>query len=85
MDWDTILQDAANETDISLASKISSLCHLTDSDIALIAPAKNDKENLVKMLSVIKDQTLSNEKKAEAIKQISNSLNLLIGIVAKVA
>ena len=85
MDWNNLLQEAVNETDASLASKISSLCHLTDADISSIAPSKVDKDNLVKVLTVVKDQTLSNEKKVQALQQIGNSLDLLIGIAAKIA
>lgn len=85
MDWDNLLKEAVKETDVSLANRISSLCHLTDAEIASIAPNKVDKEDLAKILSVVKDATLSNEEKANAIQKISNSLNLLIGIVTKVA
>jgi hypothetical protein len=85
MDWNNLLQEAVNETDASLASKISSLCHLTDADISSIVPSKVDKDNLVKVLTVVKDQTLSNEKKVQALQQIGNSLDLLIGIAAKIA
>lgn len=80
MDWDNILQEAVKETDASLASKISSLCSLTDEQINSIAPSKIDKNNLAQILNVVKNQALSNEKKAEAIQKIGNSLNILIGL-----
>ena len=85
MDWDNLIEEAADATDTALTGKISSLCRLTDEEINAIAPDKIDKENLVQILSIVKDAALSNEKKAEAVKNVGNSLSILIGIAAKVA
>lgn len=83
MDWGKTVDDAFSETDVTLSSKISGLYKLGDDAIASIAPKQIDKENLLKVLSVVKDATLSNEKKTEAIKAIGGSIELLIGLAGK--
>lgn len=81
------LQELADEakdiTDQQLSSQISSLTRLTQDEIDSIAPAPLDKENLQKLIGIIKDSTKSNEQKAEAIKTIDQHLSLLISIVSK--
>lgn len=83
MSWGDILAGAAKETDESFASKISSLCRLTDEEIASIAPTKDDKERLTELITIVKNTTVAIEQKAEAIKKIDNSVHILIGIVSK--
>jgi hypothetical protein len=84
MDWTRAVQDAVAETDAALASKISGLCRLKDAEIMAIAPTKIDKENLAKIIGIVKDEAMSNEQKAAALQSINNSLAIIVGIAAKV-
>lgn len=83
MNWENTINNAMNEADTNLTNKISSLCKLSNEIVTSMAPTQIDKENLMKVLLVVKDATLSNERKAEAINQINGSLNLLISLVSK--
>jgi hypothetical protein len=83
MDWEKTVGDAFSETDANLSSRISGLCKLNGDTIDALAPKQIDKENLLMVLSTVKDATLSNEKKAEAIKAINGSVDLLIDLVGK--
>jgi hypothetical protein len=83
MDWEKAVDNAFSETDATLSSKISELYKLSDDTIATIAPKQKDKESLLKILSLVKHTTLSNEKKADAIKAIGGSVDILVGLVGK--
>jgi|WetSurMetagenome_2_1015567.scaffolds.fasta_scaffold31534_3 hypothetical protein len=84
MDWDNLIDDAAAATDAELAGKISSFCQLTDDEINSIAPQKVDKENLVQIISIVKDAAKSNQEKADAINSIKSSSDVLINLISKV-
>ena len=78
-----LAEEAGNMTDQQLSGQISSLTRLTQDEINSIAPAPLDKQNLNKLIGIIKDTSKSNEQKAESIKNIDQHLSLLVSIVSK--
>lgn len=75
--WQGILNRATDETDSQFASEISSLSKLTDKQIDEIAPQIIDKENLEKILRIVRDATKDNNQKAEAIKNIEGAAEII--------
>jgi len=82
-DWDKRIDDAGNKTDANLSGQMSDLGKLSDEVIAAIAPRPIDKDNLAKIISVVKNATLSNQQKADAINQITGSADVLIGLISR--
>ncbi len=83
-DWNQIAADAATATDNQFASQISSLSKFNDQDIQeLINDTGISKENLAEVLKAVKDASSSNQSKANAIKNISKGVDVLVGIAAK--
>jgi hypothetical protein len=82
--WDDIAHRAGEMTDEQLKNKISSLSRLNDLEIeALINDTGISKQDLADVLKVVNDATLSNEKKAAAIKNIRNGVDLLVKLAGK--
>ncbi|MCX6150084.1 MAG: hypothetical protein NTX22_06140 [Ignavibacteriales bacterium] len=79
-----IIEEARQKTDQQLAGEITSHTNLTEEEINKIAPAKLDKENLAKLIDIVKDATKSNEEKAQAVKSVDQFVSLLISIAGKV-
>ena len=84
IDWDKIIDDAARETDAQFESKISSLTRLNDAEIeSIIMETGISKQDLSSVLKEVKDTTKSNLAKANAIKNISKGVDVVIGIASK--
>ncbi len=81
--WEEIIAEAKRKTDQELAGEIAKLTSLSQKEIDEIAPAKLDKENLSKLLAIVKDATKSNEEKVKAIKSVDEFVSLLISIAGK--
>ncbi|MDP4176336.1 MAG: hypothetical protein Q8933_20310 [Bacteroidota bacterium] len=75
--WQEILNRATEKTDSQFASEISSLSKLTDKQIDEIVPQIMDKENLEKILLIVRDKTKDNNQKAEAIKNIEGAAEII--------
>ena len=81
-DWDDIeneINQAADETDLQLESKISSLTHMKDEDINVLFPEQADKEKLVQLMKIVNEATSENEKKLRLI----NNIEALAGTTVK--
>lgn len=78
-----IADEAKNITDQQLSSDISSLTKLSQEEINSIAPAPLDKDNLKKLIQMVKDSAKSNEIKAETITNIDNGVSLLVSLLSK--
>ena len=74
-----ILQQAADMTDVELASQISSLTSLNNSQINQLFPAKSDKQNLLKLLDIVNSGTDDNNK----ITRLAGNIESLAGTVIK--
>ena len=74
-----ILDKTADMTNTQLASQISSLTTLKDSQINSLFPAKSDKENLLQLLDIVNAATDENRK----ITQLKSNIESVAGTVIK--
>jgi hypothetical protein len=81
--WEEILAKAKKATDDEFASQISSKIRLTDAEIKEIAPTELDKVNLAKLGKIVNDAAMSNEKKAEAIRNTVGLAEVAVGVISK--
>ena len=82
--WDAIAEKAAQKTNEQLSGEISSLTSLNDEEInKIILETGISKQDLTDVLKTLKDASISNDKKATAIKNIAKGVDIVIGIAAK--
>lgn len=74
-----ILDKTADLTNTQLATQISSLTALKDSQINSLFPAKSDKENLLQLLDIVNAATDENKK----ITQLRDNIEAVAGTVIK--
>lgn len=74
-----ILEKTAVKTNAELASDISSLTTLKDSQISSFFPAKSDKEYLLQLLDIVKSATDENNK----ITQLKQNIDSVAGTVIR--
>ena len=83
--WDSIIEDAGNESISEFSDKASSLIKLTNTEIKEAIPDGVDKAKFAELMSVVNDSAKSNSEKAEQIRSISGlaeiSANLLTKLV----
>lgn len=85
IDWEELAKKAREATNAKFRDKISTLLRLNDNDIkSIISKSNIDNEHFLEIIKIVKDRSLSNEKKAEAIQGIDNGLRAVIGIVNKI-
>jgi hypothetical protein len=77
--FSSILKTTAEQTNAELASNIASLTTLKESQITNLFPTKPDKENLLKLLSIVNATTSENQK----ISQIKTNIDNIAGTVLK--
>jgi DNA-binding transcriptional regulator YiaG len=83
-DWNKIAASAGQQTDDELKKQISSLSRLNDAEIEqIIHDTGISQQELVKVLQIVKDATLSNEKKANAINGIGKGVDVIVSILTK--
>lgn len=83
-DWKKIAKDAAKKTDAQFANKMTKFMTLDDAQITQAINEEGiSKENLTEVLKVVRDATMSNEAKANAIKSISNGVDIVMGVASK--
>ena len=70
---------AAAATDEQYASELSSLCRLTDVEIATYFPTRDGKDKLLELLTVVKGATGENEK----VIHLKQNVDRLAGIVVR--
>lgn len=82
--WDEIARNAANETDDQFAAKISSLTSLKDDEIKqLLLESGISRQDLTELFKIINDATLSNQQKAQALRNINHGIEAASKIIAK--
>ncbi len=74
-----ILKETAQRTNAELASEISSLTTLKDSQINRLFPTKPDKEKLLDLLEIVNAATTENQK----ITRLKKNIESLAGGVVK--
>ena len=62
IDLDEIIEDEANKTDEELASKISSLTRMTDTEVNELFPNPSDTKKLVELMKIVKSSEDKNTK-----------------------
>lgn len=83
-DWNKLAEEAADLSKKEYAAKASSLTSLTDSEIIeLLEQSSVSKTDMAKILAIVHDATLSNEKKAKAISNISGGLTAVMALLSK--
>ena len=81
LDWNKIAAKAAKQTDEILATEISSLTRMKDSEIESLFPTPSDKEKLAKLMAIVESADHENTK----IKNIVDNIDDLAGVVVKLA
>ena len=82
--WDDIAGTAGELTDDQFNSQISGLTNLKDQDIEkIITDTGISKVDLTIVFKEVQDATKSNTAKADAIKNISQGVDVLVGIATK--
>lgn len=82
--WDDIAKKAGQSTDDHFKCQISSLTRLNDQEIeTIINETGISKLDLTNVLKEVKDATKSNTNKANAIKNISKGVDVLVGLTSK--
>lgn len=79
-DFDEILDEAEKLTDSQLASRISSLTRLKDTEINKICPETKDKKALTELMSIVKGAGAENSKK----KQLIDNIETFAGVIVRV-
>lgn len=84
-DWNRIADEATEATDAHFATQIASLTRLNSAEInTLISESGISKRDLATVFKVLKESTTTNEAKANAIRNTSKGLQVLVALAAKV-
>ncbi|WMJ75285.1 hypothetical protein RCC89_19280 [Cytophagaceae bacterium ABcell3] len=84
MNWNEIANQAGQSTDDYFKSQMSSLTRLNDQEIEdIINETGISKQDLANVLKEVKDATKSNANKANAIRNISKGIDVLVGLAGK--
>lgn len=75
--WAEIVAEAGAMTDAELSNTISSMSRLTEQDIQRIAPNLVNKQDLLRVMSIVQDSTKSNQEKASAIQNIAGAVEIV--------
>lgn len=62
IDIDSIIDESANQTDDTLASRVSSLTRMTDEEVKELFPEASDVKKLAKLMSVVRSSEERNTK-----------------------
>lgn len=79
LNLDAIINDAATKTDEKLATKISTLTHLTDEEINQLFPKQHDQEILAKLISIVKSADDDNQK----VNRIHDNSEEFVGVMLR--
>ncbi|WP_428742693.1 hypothetical protein [Tenacibaculum sp.] len=84
INWNTIAQQAASQTDAEFNQQLSNLTHLDVSEVDdLIKESKITNANAIKTLKLIDDAMATNNEKAKALSNIENGIGFVISLVSK--
>ena len=81
--WDSIIDNAGNESISEFSDKASSLIKLTNKEIQEAIPAGVDHAKFAKLMSVVNNSTTSNREKAEQIRNISGFAEIAANLLTK--
>jgi len=84
IDYKKLAKEAATATNKEYADQIALLTNFKSADIQKIIQQNDiDKEDFLKLIDIIKNNTFDNEKKATAIREINRGLETIISLVSK--
>lgn len=81
IDWEEIAKISMEQADKKFANQISSLTTLTDEEVAAVAPEPPDQEKLTALLKEVADATKSNQKKAEALGNLTKFVDIIFPLL----
>ena len=85
IDWHSLAEQAANQTDIEFKNKLAGLTSLKTSEIdAFISESNISNANALAVLKEINNAATTNNQKANAIGNIQNGVGFLVKLVSKV-
>jgi hypothetical protein len=82
---DDILDRAQRKTDRQLRQEIEILTRCSPGQWKRLLPADVDRKKLAQLTAIVRDETLSNQNKAEAIRAIAGLSDIVVDLAAKVA
>lgn len=82
--WDSIINDAANESKTEFSEKASSLVKLTNKEIQELIPNGISHVKFAELMKVVNDSAMSNENKAKQLRDITGFAEIAVNILAKV-
>ncbi len=83
-DWKKIAKDTSAKTQAYFKDSMSKMTSLDDAKIdEIINESGISSEDLTSVINEVSNATKSNNQKAEAIKNINQGVDLLVGIVSK--
>jgi hypothetical protein len=82
-DLDAVIEEAGKKTDDKLASKISSITHMTDDEIKEFFPEPGDVERLVKLLKIVKSAEDRNNKINDIVKNAEEFGGIVLTLLEK--
>ncbi len=83
-DWTQKAKEASAKTQTHFKESITKMTSLGDAEIeAIINDSGISSKDLTSVLDEVKNATKSNNQKAEAIKNINQGVDLLVGIISR--
>ena len=83
--WDSIIDNAGNESILEFSDKASSLIKLTNKEIQEAIPAGIDHAKFAELMSVVDDSAKTNFEKAEQIRNIAGFAEITVNLLTKLA
>ncbi|MEN8193336.1 MAG: hypothetical protein ABFS12_11010 [Bacteroidota bacterium] len=83
LDFDSIADREAEETDNELASKISSLTRMTDEEVKELFPKYSDAEKLKRLMEIVKSADERNTKINNIVANIEELGGTVLTLVSK--
>jgi len=82
---DSIIESAAEKTDQKLASKISSITHMTDDEVKELFPEPVDVKKLAELMKVVKSAEDRNTKINNIVSNAEKFGGIILTLLAKFA
>lgn len=82
--WQKKAAQAKKETDAAFSAQIKQLSSINEQELdVLLEENEMDKTEFNQLIQLIKDQTKTNQDKINAISNVKNGLELIVGLVGK--
>ena len=81
--WDTLISDAESESIDIFTEKASSLVKLTNDQIKSLIPQGVDHAKFAQLMKIVNDAALTNDEKAQHIRNVSDFAQIAVNIISK--